>query len=74
MAMNQRERNALDNYITGHYGEDQFRGQDVGSDIVPDDMCDACGQYVANRECAHGLLCNECDEQVHGTVGGPCTL
>lgn len=23
--MNQRERNDLDNYITGHYGEDQFR-------------------------------------------------
>ncbi len=23
--MNQRERNALDRYITGNYGEDQFR-------------------------------------------------
>lgn len=23
--MNQRQRNDLDNHITGHYGEDQFR-------------------------------------------------
>jgi len=25
--MNQHERNSLDNYITGHYGEDQFAGE-----------------------------------------------
>lgn len=25
MSMDQRMRNDLDNYITGHYGEDQFR-------------------------------------------------
>jgi len=26
--MDQRQRNDLDNYITGHYGEDQFRGDE----------------------------------------------
>jgi len=39
-----------------------------------DDMCNACGKEVANRECDHGLLCDKCDEQVHGSVGGPCDL
>lgn len=37
-----------------------------------DDMCEACGRDVANRECSHGILCDTCDEQVHGAVGGPC--
>lgn len=27
--MNSRERQALDNYITGHYGEDQFLGDEI---------------------------------------------
>lgn len=31
--LNRRQRDELDNYITGHYGEDQFRG----SDPEPDD-------------------------------------
>jgi hypothetical protein len=26
--MNQQERNALDNHITGHYGEDQLKGEE----------------------------------------------
>ena len=39
-----------------------------------DDMCEACGQEVANRECAHGILCDKCDKQVHGGVGAPCDL
>lgn len=39
-----------------------------------DDLCNACGTNVANRECAHGILCDTCDEQVHGLVGGVCEL
>jgi hypothetical protein len=39
-----------------------------------DDMCNACGREVANRECAHGILCDGCDEQVHGAVGAPCEI
>jgi hypothetical protein len=39
-----------------------------------DDMCNACGKRVANRECAHGILCDVCDKQVHGKKGGPCKI
>jgi hypothetical protein len=39
-----------------------------------DDMCEACGKNVANRECAHGILCNKCDKEVHGKKGGPCKV
>lgn len=35
--MDQRMKNDLDNYITGHYGEDQFRDkEDPG--LCPDDL------------------------------------
>ena len=39
-----------------------------------DDACEACGREVANRECAHGILCDACDEAVHGEIDGPCEL
>lgn len=39
-----------------------------------DDLCNACGKRTANRECAHGLLCDKCDKEVHGKVNGACEL
>lgn len=42
--------------------------------ITSDDACEACGEQTANRECAHGMLCSTCDEQVHGEIDGPCWL
>ena len=32
--MNQRQKDDLDNYITGHYGNDQFDGEDEPMDTV----------------------------------------
>lgn len=40
----------------------------------PDDYCEACGEKVANRECAHGILCDDCDAAVHGAIGAPCSV
>ncbi len=42
--------------------------------VVPDDYCEACRKQVANRECGHGILCDVCDEQVHGSVNGECEV
>ena len=42
--MNQRERNALDRYITGNYGEDQLRGQHDDMPDFPDSRCTICGE------------------------------
>lgn len=41
--MNQRERNDLDRYITGNYGEDQFR-EDDADQISPGSHLDDFGQ------------------------------
>jgi Family of unknown function (DUF6011) len=49
--MNSRERQALDNHITGHYGEDQFRGQ---SEMFADHV-DAAQNYPTE-----GFLCQVC--------------
>ena len=42
--------------------------------LTSDDACEACGVTVANRECAHGILCDACDAAVHGVVGGKCEV
>jgi len=42
--------------------------------MAADDMCEACKKEVATRECAHGILCDACDESVHGEIEGPCEL
>jgi hypothetical protein len=43
--MNARESAALDNYITGHYGEDQFRGEADYEEFV-DEVCGKCPDYI----------------------------
>lgn len=45
--MNQREKNDLDNYITDHYGEDQFKQE----------FCDMCGHSLTNNN--HGFDQND---------------
>jgi len=48
--MSRRERNALDRFITGNFGEDQFRPWD----------CPKCGaQNIPAEE-----PCPECDEEL----------
>ena len=32
MSLTNRQKNDLDNYITGHYGEDQFSDEDIYDD------------------------------------------
>lgn len=49
----------------------ETKSEPMGS-MKPDDYCQACGNEVANRECAHGLLCDNCDAEIHGAVGAPC--
>jgi len=49
--MNKFERNQLDNYITGHYGEDQFKPWDCpkcGAVDIPEDesICPECEYNV----------------------------
>jgi hypothetical protein len=51
----------------------ETKSEPMGS-MKPDDYCEACGQDVANRECAHGILCDSCDAEVHGEVGGVCEI
>ena len=55
--MNGLNSAALDRYITGNYGEDQFRG------LVE---CPACGEYYNSEECALSrkdnktMICSQC--------------
>lgn len=44
-----RQRHDLDNYTTGHYGEDQFRGEEDPG-LCPDDLEDMSGHEYAIRE------------------------
>ena len=50
MALSYREKRSLDNYITGHYGEDQYRG-----------ACDVC-HYTGNLcdcgRCQQHCICD----------------
>lgn len=41
---------------------------------MADDRCEACGKEVATRECGHGLLCDGCDAEVHGSKNGQCLV
>lgn len=41
-------------------------------DSSSDDRCEACQKEAANQECAHGILCDDCYEQVHGKVDAEC--
>lgn len=52
--MDQRLRGELDNYITGHYGEDQFRD---------DPNCKGCGEprSVHGEEPPYDLPETECE-------------
>jgi hypothetical protein len=43
--MNARESAALDNYITGHWGEDQFSGEADYEEFV-DEVCGKCPDYI----------------------------
>jgi len=51
--MDNFQRAALDNYITGHYGEDQFDGN------LPEVECEACGWQGDANETSDGR-CPEC--------------
>lgn len=37
-----------------------------------DDKCEACKKDIANHECAHGILCDDCYEQLHGAIDAAC--
>jgi hypothetical protein len=52
-------------------GDDPYKTSAISE---ADDMCEACGKRVANRECAHGILCDKCDKEIHGKKGGPCKV
>jgi len=44
----------------------------VNGKEVPDDYCDACGKKVADIECGHGMMCEGCYIQVHGSLEAVC--
>jgi len=52
--MNQREKNDLDNCITGHYGEDYFDGEDDCT------VCGGTGQDDPAPGKYHGV-CKHCN-------------
>lgn len=39
-----------------------------------DDYCDACETEVANHECGHGILCDKCYADIHGSLDNECDL
>jgi hypothetical protein len=39
-----------------------------------DDLCEACSNEMANRECAHGIICDDCDTAIHGQKNGACMM
>lgn len=41
--MNQRERDALDRYITGNWGEDQFKGHEAEHAVEETNVAITCG-------------------------------
>lgn len=54
----------LDNYITGHWGEDQFR--DDESDLPEPEQCSECG-----KPCYSGDLCAECVQTIDELADRP---
>ena len=55
----------LDNYITGHWGEDQFRDQPEDDD---DDTCWQCeGEGYLVNSCIEDCCCCLDPEEEHGT-------
>jgi len=72
--MNQRERDALDNFITGHYGEDQNMNEDQPyqcgdlkcdcsntSDLCQWKHCPSCGELYLYDPSDPNQLCMECE-------------
>lgn len=48
--MSKREREALDNYITGHYGEDQFRGCPEREELSPSPAAVAAATRLTEQQ------------------------
>jgi hypothetical protein len=85
--MDQRQRDALDNYITGHYGEDQFPGECTHPNA---DACEMAGEHVdgienMNAPCDRYVptptqICNCCGRHridhamAAGGIGHPPTI
>jgi hypothetical protein len=68
--MNARERDALDRYITGNYGEDQFREPSVSDESVIENIheardngydfaCVECGVGITDSSDIHDLYCSK---------------
>jgi hypothetical protein len=53
--MNSFNKQSLDRYITGNYGEDQFEQNDQTQSLI-----DGLNQFLEN--CAHNMTENECAE------------
>lgn len=62
--MNQRERDDLDNYITGHYGEDQFRGMAEPNDDLARELKDAWQEVVDT----HGPIWYEAEARMEAAM------
>jgi hypothetical protein len=56
----ERWKHDLDNWITGHYGEDQFRGdEEEPKEGMHHHTCQQCGKVVTrNCDCEHGDTTN----------------
>ena len=73
--MRELDRAGLDNWITGHYGQDQFSKYDP-DDRDDDDLCDLCmSSGVRVERTTHcgktiGIGCG-CDATNDGTCGDP---
>jgi hypothetical protein len=46
----------------------------VNGKKVPDDYCDSCGKTAASVECGHGVLCEKCAAEIHGSVEAACEV
>jgi hypothetical protein len=46
----------------------------VNGKEVTDDTCDSCGKVAASVECGHGVLCEKCAAEIHGSVEASCEV
>ena len=54
-----------------HFGRKALK--DDRPTLNADDACEACKREVSIVECAHGILCEDCYEQLHGSIDTECT-
>jgi len=66
--MDKRMSESLDRYITGNYGEDQFRGDELEVCECEDDSCEICNPTITEEDEYCDEDCSCCKMRVNYTI------